>query len=157
MQISTITTLSLLLTPCITSPLQRSSQIRWMPHSIGSRKKGLNNLIHFETRSWQYGVMDNGFNNIKLGINLRDPLFTQSWDPFLNQQNIEGIKFSNQILSQSTLYDLKNVVSHVLAHLLKSFRAYNVKSSSTLFSDNILWMCEISFPCARFNNQHSYN
>ena len=82
--------------------------------------------------------MDNGFNNIKLGINLRDPLFTQSWDPFLNQQNIEGIKFSNQILSQSTLYDLKNVVSHVLAHLLKSFKAYNVKSSSTLISDIIL-------------------
>ena len=27
--------------------------------------------------------------------------------------------------------------AHVLAHLLKSFTAYNVKSSSTLFSDNI--------------------
>ena len=27
--------------------------------------------------------------------------------------------------------------SHVIAHLLKSFRAYNVTSSSTLFSENI--------------------
>ena len=40
----------------------------------------------------------------------------------------------------------------MLVHLLKSFRAYNVNSTSTLFSDNSLWNFEISFPCARFNN-----
>ena len=41
MQISTITTLSLLLTPCITSPLQRSSAIRWTPHDWLDRNRGL--------------------------------------------------------------------------------------------------------------------
>ena len=29
------------------------------------------------------------------------------------------------------------ITAHVLVHLLKSFRAYNVKYSSTLFLDNI--------------------
>ena len=42
--------------------------------------------------------------------------------------------------------------AHVLAHLLKSFKAYNVKSSSTLFSENIQSNFKISFPCVRFNN-----
>ena len=39
---------------------------------------------------------------------------------------------------------------HVLVHCVKSIRAYNVKSSSTLFPDNIQWNFEIPFPCARF-------
>ena len=47
--------------------------------------------------------------------------------------------------------------THVLAHFLKSIRAYNVKSSSTLFLDNIQWNFEISFPCARFNSLLGYN
>ena len=33
--------------------------------------------------------------------------------------------------------------THVLVHFVKSNRAYNVKSSSTLFSDNIQWNFEI--------------
>ena len=41
---------------------------------------------------------------------------------------------------------------HVLVHFLKSTKAYNVKSSSTLFLDNILSNFEISFPCVRFNS-----
>ena len=44
------------------------------------------------------------------------------------------------------------LVSHVLVHFLKSTKAYNVKSSSTLFLDNILSNFEISFPCVRFNS-----
>ena len=47
--------------------------------------------------------------------------------------------------------------AHVLASLLKSLRAYNVKSSSTLFLDNIQWNFEIYFPCARFNSLLGYN
>ena len=47
--------------------------------------------------------------------------------------------------------------SHVLVRLLKSFRAHNVKSSSTHFSDNIQWNFEIPFPCARFNSLLGYN
>ena len=47
--------------------------------------------------------------------------------------------------------------AHVLVHLLKSFRAYNVKSSSTPFLDNIQWNFEIPFPCARFNSLLGYN
>ena len=47
--------------------------------------------------------------------------------------------------------------AHVLVHLLKSFRAYIVKSSSTLFSDNIQWNLEISFSYARFNSLLGYN
>ena len=31
------------------------------------------------------------------------------------------------------------LLAHVLVHCMKSIRAYNVKSSSTLFLDNILW------------------
>ena len=42
-------------------------------------------------------------------------------------------------------------------HCVKSFRAYNVKSSSTLFLDNIQWNFEIYFPCARFNSLLGYN
>ena len=48
-------------------------------------------------------------------------------------------------------------VTHVLVYCVKSFRAYNVKSSSTLFSDNIEWKFEISFPCAWFNSLLGYN
>ena len=40
--------------------------------------------------------------------------------------------------------------SHVLTASSKFLGAYNVKSSSTNFSDNIQWKCKISFPCARF-------
>ena len=40
--------------------------------------------------------------------------------------------------------------AHVLAHFVKSFRAYNVKLSSTLFSGNIQSNFKISFPNARF-------
>ena len=46
---------------------------------------------------------------------------------------------------------------HVLAHLLKSFRAYHMKSSvhsSWKISNEIL---RFSFFCARFNNQFGYN
>ena len=50
-----------------------------------------------------------------------------------------------------------NYCSHVLVHLLKSLRAYIVKSSSTLFSDNIQWNLEISFSYARFNSLLGYN
>ena len=46
---------------------------------------------------------------------------------------------------------------HVLVHLLKSCRAYNVKSFSTVFSDNIQWNFKISFSCVRLNNQLGYN
>ena len=42
-------------------------------------------------------------------------------------------------------------------HCVKSIRAYNVKSSSTLFLDNIQWNFEIYFPCARFNSLLGYN
>ena len=48
-------------------------------------------------------------------------------------------------------------LSHVLVHFLKSTKAYNVKSSSTLFLDNILSNFEISFPCAKFNSLLGYN
>ena len=34
-------------------------------------------------------------------------------------------------------------IVHVLVHLLKSFRGYDVKSSSTVFSDNIQWKFHI--------------
>ena len=47
--------------------------------------------------------------------------------------------------------------AHVLAHFVKSFRAYNVKSSSTLFLGNMLSNFEISFPNARFLIQLGYN
>ena len=47
--------------------------------------------------------------------------------------------------------------THVLVHLLKSYRAYNVKSFSTVFSDNIQWNFKISFSCVRLNNQLGYN
>ena len=46
---------------------------------------------------------------------------------------------------------------HVLVHFVKSIRAYNVKSFSTLFSDNIQWNFEIPFPCARFKSLLGYN
>ena len=46
--------------------------------------------------------------------------------------------------------------AHVLVHLLKSFNAYNVNSSSTLFLDNIQWNFEISFPSARLLIQLDY-
>ena len=45
----------------------------------------------------------------------------------------------------------------MLVHFVKSIRAYNVKSSSTLFSDNIQWNFEISFPCASFKSLLGYN
>ena len=51
----------------------------------------------------------------------------------------------------------KNCGPHVLVHLLKSCRAYNVKSFSTVFSDNIQWNFKISFSCVRLNNQLGYN
>ena len=47
--------------------------------------------------------------------------------------------------------------AHVLVHFVKSISAYTVKSSSTLFSDNIQWNFKISFPCVRFNIQFGYN
>ena len=53
-------------------------------------------------------------------------------------------------------YEIQNT-PHVLVHLLKSLRAYIVKSSSTLFSDNIQWNLEISFSYARFNSLLGYN
>ena len=46
---------------------------------------------------------------------------------------------------------------HVLVHLLKSLRANIVKSSSTLFSDNVQLNLEISFSYARFNSLLGYN
>ena len=48
-------------------------------------------------------------------------------------------------------------LAHVLVHCVKSIRAYNVKSFSTLFSDNIQWSFEIPFPCARFKSLVCYN
>ena len=45
----------------------------------------------------------------------------------------------------------------LLAHFVKSFRAYNVKSSSTLFSGNILSNFKTYFPNARFFIQLGYN
>ena len=47
--------------------------------------------------------------------------------------------------------------SHVLVHFANSIGAYNVESSSTLFSDNIQWSFEIPFPCARFKSLVGYN
>ena len=41
--------------------------------------------------------------------------------------------------TQSVTVQLLNSYTHVLVHCVKSIRAYNVKSSSTLFSDNIQW------------------
>ena len=46
---------------------------------------------------------------------------------------------------------------HMSVHFVKSIGAYNVKSSSTLFSDNIQWSFEIPFPCARFKSLVGYN
>ena len=51
----------------------------------------------------------------------------------------------------------RSSTAHVLVHFLKSTRAYNVKSSSTLFLDNILSHFEISFTSARFNSLLGYN
>ena len=53
--------------------------------------------------------------------------------------------------------NLKYTTPHVLAHFVKSFRAYNVKLSSTLFLGNMLSNFEISFPNARFLIQLGYN
>ena len=50
-----------------------------------------------------------------------------------------------------------NGIAHVLVHFVKSIGACNVKSSSTLFSDNIQWSFEIPFPCARFKSLVGYN
>jgi len=72
--------------------------------------------------------------------------------------------FITGLSCQSQCTELEGAVSnnlhhlpHVLAHLLKSFRAHNVKSSSTLFLDNIQWNFEIPFPCARFYSLLGYN
>ena len=59
--------------------------------------------------------------------------------------------------SNNSFFDWCKTVTHVLAHLLKSFWANNVKSSSTLFSNNIQWNFKISFSCVRLNNQLGYN
>ena len=48
-------------------------------------------------------------------------------------------------------------MKHALSQVLKSFRAYNVKPFSTLYSDNILRNLESSLPCARVNCQLGYN
>ena len=45
----------------------------------------------------------------------------------------------------------------MLVHFVKSIRAYNVRSSSTLFSDSNQWNFEIPFPCARFKSLLGYN
>ena len=44
---------------------------------------------------------------------------------------------SRENLYRSLFLNQLDYMTHVLVHLLKSFRAYIVKSSSTLFSDNI--------------------
>ena len=62
------------------------------------------------------------------------------------------------ILHQPLLFqNMMICYSHVLVHFVKSIGAYNVKSSSTLFSDNVQWSFEISFPCARFKSLVGYN
>ena len=57
----------------------------------------------------------------------------------------------------SLVHDYGPWVTHVLEHFVKSFLAYNVKSSSSLFMGNILSNFKISFPKARFPIQLSYN
>ena len=52
---------------------------------------------------------------------------------------------------------MEKTLAHVLVHFVKSIRAYNVRSSSTLFSDNNQWNFEIPFPCARFKSLLGYN
>ena len=54
-------------------------------------------------------------------------------------------------------YGLYSLRPHVLAHFVKSFRAYNVNSSSTLFPGNIQSNIKISFPNERFLIQLDYN
>ena len=66
-------------------------------------------------------------------------------------------QFPKVFLVNIIFLKLTNHITHVLAHLLKSLTAYNVKSSSTLFSENIQWNLEISFSCARFNSLVGYN
>ena len=51
----------------------------------------------------------------------------------------------------------KLLSAHVLTASSKFLWAYNVKSSSTNFSDNIQWNFEISFPYVILNNQLGYN
>ena len=74
------------------------------------------------------------------------------WWPICHYKNSDEIAMQMYVF-RCVVYDQ----SHVLAHFLKSIRAYNVKSSSTLFLDNIQWNFEISFPCARFNSLLGYN
>ena len=54
------------------------------------------------------------------------------------------------------LKDIWKYMTHVLTAALKFLRAYNIKSSSTLFADKIPWNFMISFPCARFISQLGY-
>ena len=58
---------------------------------------------------------------------------------------------------QHSHYVIIVTLAHVLVHCVKSIRAYNVKSSSTLFSDNIQWNFRISFCWSRFNSQFGDN
>ena len=53
--------------------------------------------------------------------------------------------------------NIANISTHALAHFVRSFIAYNVKSSSTLFLGNMLSNFEGSFPNARFLIQLGYN
>ena len=83
--------------------------------------------------------------SFKLVANPQSPSFECTYN-----QNSFDYNFCNYRKGQQ-------VYPHVLVHLLKSFRAYIVKSSSTLFSDNIQWNLEISFSYARFNSLLGYN
>ena len=82
-----------------------------------------------------------------------NPVPIQDWSsnpiPIPNLGHILQFIANTQTIYQSN--------AHVLAHFVKSFRAYNVKLSSTLFLGNMLSNFEISFPNARFLIQLGYN
>ena len=87
------------------------------------------------------------------------PNLTQRSGKLLRQQNwIWGVGEVRSLALPAKEKQLDNFITrqiylpHVLVHFLKSTKAYNVKSSSTLFLDNILSNFEISFPCVRFNS-----
>ena len=71
------------------------------------------------------------------------------------QMNIGG-KASLKLMKVGQHWINIDLNTHVLVDCVKSLRVYYIKSPTTLFSDNIRWNFEISFPCARFNSLLGY-